>query len=59
MKLGDIILKVAGVDINSIADLRSVLDSKALGSKVDVIIMRDNAQRTVSVVLEEMPSEEK
>jgi serine protease Do len=58
MKLGDIILKVGGVDTNSIADLRSVLDSKALGSRVDVIIIRETVQRTVSVVLEEMPSAE-
>ncbi|MDU4961984.1 MAG: trypsin-like peptidase domain-containing protein [Sporomusaceae bacterium] len=58
IKLGDVILKVDGKDINSIADLREVLDVKALGSKAEVVILRDNAQRTIAVTLEEMPASE-
>ena len=58
LKVGDIILKVDGTEINSIVDLRAVLDSKSIGTTVDCIIIRENVQRTVSVVLEEMPSEE-
>lgn len=58
IKRGDILLKVAGVDTNSIADLRSALDSKAVGSTVEAIIIRQEVQQTVNVVLEEMPSEQ-
>lgn len=58
IKRGDIILKVAGTETNSIADLRAALDSKAIGSSVEVIIQREDKQRSLSVTLEEMPSEE-
>lgn len=58
IKLGDVILKVDGADVKSIVDLRAILDSKSIGSKVDVIILRDNVQRTVAVTLEEMPTSE-
>lgn len=53
---GDIILKVAGTDINSVADLRGAVDSQAVGSKVDVMIIRGGNQKNISVLLEEMPS---
>ena len=53
---GDIILKVAGTEINSIADLRGAVDAQAVGSKVDVLIVRGGNQKNVSVLLEEMPS---
>ena len=53
---GDIILKVAGTDINSVADLRGAVDAQAVGSKVDVLIVRDGNQKNISVLLEEMPS---
>lgn len=55
---GDIILKVAGVDINSVADLRGAVDGQAVGSKIDVLIIRGGNQKTVSVLLEEMPSQQ-
>lgn len=53
---GDIILKVAGMDINSVADLRAAVDAQAVGSKIDVSIIRGGNQKNVSVLLEEMPS---
>ena len=53
---GDIILKVAGTDINSVADLRGAVDAQAVGSKVDVLIVRGGNQKNISVLLEEMPS---
>jgi len=58
LKEGDIILKVAGTQINSVADLREIVDAQAVGSKVDVLIIRDGNERTVSVLLEEMPSQQ-
>lgn len=52
---GDIILKIAGTDINSVADLRGAVAAQAVGSKIDVLIIRGKSQHTVSVLLEEMP----
>lgn len=58
MHEGDIIIKVAGTDINSVADLRGKVDAQAVGSKVDVLIIRSGKEQTVSVLLEEMPSQQ-
>ncbi|MDU2063228.1 MAG: trypsin-like peptidase domain-containing protein [Sporomusaceae bacterium] len=55
IRQGDIITKVAGSPVNSVPDLRSVLDNQAIGSTVDVEIVRNNQTRTVSVLMEEMP----
>ncbi|HEY3424534.1 MAG TPA: trypsin-like peptidase domain-containing protein [Negativicutes bacterium] len=55
---GDIILKVAGIETNSVADLRAAIDSQAVGSQVEVAIVRGGNPQTVSVVLEEMPNQQ-
>lgn len=52
---GDVILSVGGVEINSVPDLRDALDAQAVGGKVDVVIDRNGQNRTVSVLMEEMP----
>lgn len=52
---GDIILKIAGTDINSVADLRGAVAAQAVGSKIDVLIIRGKSQKTINVLLEEMP----
>ncbi|MDR3588072.1 MAG: trypsin-like peptidase domain-containing protein [Negativicutes bacterium] len=54
---GDVILKVAGADINSVADLRAVVENQPVGSRVEVVISRGGQTRAVSVVLEELPSQ--
>lgn len=53
---GDVILKVAGIETNSIADLRSGVENQPVGSRVEVLISRGGQTRTVSVVLEELPA---
>lgn len=58
LREGDIILKVAGIATNSVAELRAAIDAQAVGSKVDVVISRDGQTSTVKVTLEEMPSGE-
>ena len=55
---GDIILKVAGTEVNSVADLRGAVAAQAVGTKIDVLIIRDGNQKNVSVLLEEMPSQQ-
>lgn len=55
IRKGDVILQVAGADVNSVADLRSLLDAKAVGEKVDILLVRDGQNKTIQAVLEEMP----
>ncbi|MCX7781532.1 MAG: trypsin-like peptidase domain-containing protein [Negativicutes bacterium] len=57
IRQGDIILKVGSAETNSVADLRAALDAIPVGSRVDVIIIRDGRQQIISVVLEEMPQQ--
>ncbi|MDR3566286.1 MAG: trypsin-like peptidase domain-containing protein [Negativicutes bacterium] len=52
---GDIILKVAGTETNSVADLRAIVENQPVGSRVEVIFIRGGQTRTVTVILEEMP----
>lgn len=56
LREGDIILKVAGVATNSVAELRSSLDTQPVGSKVEVVYIRDGQTSSISVLLEEMPN---
>ncbi|MDF2873672.1 MAG: htrA 2 [Sporomusa sp.] len=57
MREGDVILKVAGAETNSVAELRAVLDSQPVGSQVEVVITRNNQNQTINVLLEEMPGQ--
>jgi serine protease Do len=52
---GDVILKINGSDINSVADLRSVLDNVPVGAQVTVILSRGGRSLTVTPTVSEMP----
>ena len=56
LRQGDIILKVAGIETNSVADLRSTIDAQPVGSKKDLIITRNGQTMTIKVTFEEMPA---
>jgi len=53
--VGDIILKLNGIETNSVADLRGGLDTQPVGGLVKVVINRDGQLLLVTVKLEEMP----
>jgi len=53
---GDIIISVDGSETNSVVDLRSIIDSKQVGSVVPVGIIRNDVPMTANVTLEEMPA---
>jgi Trypsin-like serine proteases, typically periplasmic, contain C-terminal PDZ domain len=53
---GDVILKVNGADVNSVADLRATLDSIPVGSHVAIVLVRSGRQLTVDAVVTEMPT---
>jgi len=55
LKTGDVILEFAGKKVNSTAELRNVVASKAPGSTAPVIIIRDGAKRTIDVKLQTQP----
>ena len=54
----DVILSIGDKEVNTVVDLRTELDKYAVGTKVDVVILRDNKQITVGVVLEETPQKQ-
>lgn len=57
LREGDIILKVAGTETNSVADLRAAVDAQAVGSQVQVLYTRNQKQATANIMLEEMPQQ--
>lgn len=58
LREGDIILKVAGAETNSVADLRAAVDAQAVGSQIQLLIVRNDKQYTLTVSLEEMPEQQ-
>lgn len=56
MEQGDIIINVNDTAVNSVADLRAVLDNIPVGSKVKITVMRDGRKRTISPVVTAMPN---
>lgn len=58
LRKGDVILKIAGAETNSVADLRAALDNQPVGSQVEVVYDRNGQTGSVSVLLEEMPNDQ-
>lgn len=52
----DIITKIAGEAITPKRSLVSILGSKSVGDKVDLTILRDGKEQTITVTLEAAPS---
>ncbi len=53
LKAGDVILKIAGEEVEDEGDVRSVIRDQKVGDKVDFIIKRDGKEMTVPVTLGE------
>ena len=52
---GDVIVNINGKAVNSVADVREILDKIPIGNNVEVIIARDGRNRTEHPVVTEMP----
>lgn len=52
LKQGDIILAIDDVEVNSYGDLSKVLDSRSVGEKVTVKVMRDDTEIKIDVTLQ-------
>jgi serine protease Do len=57
LEKGDIILGIDGTPVNSSAELRIHVSLMAPGTKVNVKVFRDGAEKTFPLTLAEMPSE--
>ena len=57
IRVGDVLLKLAGSETNSLAELRSLIESQGVGATVPVLIGRNGEQFTVQVKLSEVPNE--
>ena len=53
---GDVILKINDKTVNSLADLRAVLDNVPIGSRLAIVILRNGQQMTANPVVVEMPN---
>lgn len=57
LKEGDIITKIAGKEINETSSLTSLISQHAVGEQVDLTIIRDGNEQTVTVTLEATPTQ--
>ena len=57
LEKGDIILDIDGKPVNSSAELRMHVSLMAPGTKVNVKVFRDGAEKTLPLTLAEMPTE--
>jgi serine protease Do len=57
LEKGDIILDINGTPVNSSAELRMHVSLMAPGTKVNVKVFRDGAEKTLPLTLAEMPAE--
>jgi serine protease Do len=57
LEKGDIILGINGKPVNGSAELRMHVSLMAPGTKVDVKVFRDGAEKTIPLTLAEMPTE--
>jgi len=53
MHKGDIITKVAGKEVNSTAEIKSIIATYSAGTKIDVVVKRGEKILTLKVTLEE------
>jgi serine protease Do len=57
LEKGDIILDINGKPVNNSAELRMHVSLMAPGTKVEVKVFRDGAEKTIPLTLAEMPTE--
>ncbi len=57
VRVGDVILKLAGQETNSLAELRSVIEAQGVGATIPVQLARNGEQFAVQAQLSEVPNE--
>jgi serine protease Do len=57
LREGDVVIKLAGVETNTVADLRSVVDQRKIGEQIEVIFNRNGNTQTTIMVLSDVPAQ--
>ena len=57
IKQGDVIVEIDGTKVDSVDDVASAVRKHAPGDQIDVVIVRDGKQQTVTVTLGERPQD--
>ncbi len=57
IKQGDVIVEIDGTKVDSVDDVASTVRKHAPGDQIDVVIVRDGKQQTVTVTLGERPQD--
>jgi putative serine protease PepD len=57
VRTGDVIVQVAGTEIDSIEDVASEVRKHRPGDQIDIVIVRDGERQTLSVTLGERPDD--
>jgi S1-C subfamily serine protease len=57
IKEGDVIVEIDGAKVDSVDDVASAVRKHAPGDQIDVVIVRDGQQQTVTVTLGERPQD--
>ena len=58
IKVGDVIVRYNGKEIEDVSVLRNIVAGTAPGTKVDVVVMRDGREKTLTAKLGELPSDD-
>lgn len=51
LKKGDVVVSIAGVDVNSTSELTEQIGRHRPGDKIDVRVLRENKEKTIAVIL--------
>ena len=55
LREGDVIVRIADLSLGSFDDLRGALKKRKPGDRVELVVLRDGADRTVPVTLDARP----
>ncbi len=58
IKAGDVIVSVAGQEVNPDQNLSSIVANQQIGAKVPIVLLRNGQRMTVTAIVGERPSEE-
>lgn len=50
---GDLIEKVDGQEVSTIAEIKAILETKSVGDKITLTILRDSKEQTITITLQE------
>ena len=55
VKDGDIIIKIGGVEVGKLGSVTALISEHAVGEKIEVVVLRDGVEKTLSMMLEAYP----